>query len=71
MMLFPVKNLISHISTIFKLEEGDLIFTGTPAGVGPVKNGQVIKCGLVDEINNDLISEIEFSVTQRQPAAKL
>ncbi len=38
-MLFDVEELISHLSTIFTLEEGDLIFTGTPEGVGAVKAG--------------------------------
>jgi 2-keto-4-pentenoate hydratase/2-oxohepta-3-ene-1,7-dioic acid hydratase in catechol pathway len=35
-MLFSINNLISYISTYFTLKIGDLIFTGTPAGVGPV-----------------------------------
>ena len=32
--LFPVEQLISHVSQFFTLKPGDLIFTGTPAGVG-------------------------------------
>ena len=35
-MLFSVDNLIAHISQFFTLKIGDLIFTGTPAGVSPV-----------------------------------
>jgi acylpyruvate hydrolase len=35
-MLFPVDELISHVSKYFTLKTGDLIFTGTPAGVGRV-----------------------------------
>ncbi len=38
-MLFPVDELISHISRYFTLKIGDLIYTGTPAGVGPVAIG--------------------------------
>ncbi len=38
-MIFPVPVLISFCSGIFSLEPGDLIFTGTPAGVGPVLDG--------------------------------
>ena len=38
-MLFPVPALIEHISRYFTLKIGDLIYTGTPAGVGPVRIG--------------------------------
>lgn len=71
MMLFPVPELVSHISTIFSLEENDLIFTGTPAGVGPVVDGSVIKCGLVNTTDESTVSTIEFHVTTRQPTANL
>ena len=33
-MIFSFDNIIAHISTYFSLNIGDLIFTGTPAGVG-------------------------------------
>lgn len=36
-MIFNIDELIEHISKYFMLKIGDLIFTGTPAGVGPVK----------------------------------
>ncbi len=38
-MIFSIQELIVYISKYFKLQLGDLIFTGTPAGVGPVKIG--------------------------------
>ena len=38
-MLRPVAQLISEASHYFTLEAGDLLLTGTPAGVGPVKSG--------------------------------
>ena len=38
-MIFPVDELIAQISKYFTLKIGDLIYTGTPAGVGPVKIG--------------------------------
>lgn len=38
-MLFPVDELISHVSRFFTLKIGDLLYTGTPAGVGPVAIG--------------------------------
>lgn len=36
-MIFPVDEIISCVSRFFTLKIGDLIFTGTPSGVGPVK----------------------------------
>ncbi|MGE0230712.1 MAG: fumarylacetoacetate hydrolase family protein [Flavobacteriaceae bacterium] len=38
-MIWSVPELISHLSHYYHLQPGDLIFTGTPAGVGPVKPG--------------------------------
>jgi len=38
-MIFPVARLIAYLSSIFTLEPGDLIYTGTPEGVGPVVDG--------------------------------
>ena len=38
-MIFPVAHLISFCSQIFTLEPGDLLYTGTPEGVGPVAKG--------------------------------
>ena len=38
-LLFSVPQLISYMSTFMTLEPGDLIMTGTPSGVGPVKPG--------------------------------
>lgn len=39
-MLFPVDRLIAHVSRFITLRMGDLLYTGTPAGVGPVSPGQ-------------------------------
>ncbi|KAL4231605.1 Acylpyruvase fahd1 [Mactra antiquata] len=50
-MIFSIPYLISYISKYFKLEEGDVILTGTPEGVGPVSNGDVIEAGLGDIIS--------------------
>lgn len=38
-LIFDIPTLISHISTFFTLQTGDLIFTGTPAGVGKIELG--------------------------------
>ncbi len=39
LMIQTVTAIISHLSTIFTLEPGDVILTGTPAGVGPIVSG--------------------------------
>ena len=38
-MIFSVPELIAHLSTFYHLAPGDLIYTGTPAGVGPIAAG--------------------------------
>ncbi|KAH8921307.1 hypothetical protein BT69DRAFT_1283252 [Atractiella rhizophila] len=49
LMLWKIPELIHHVSGIMTLEEGDLILTGTPAGVGPVKAGDKVFAGLVQD----------------------
>lgn len=39
-MIWPVSGIIAHLSRLVALQPGDLIFTGTPAGVGPIARGQ-------------------------------
>lgn len=38
-MLFPIEKILSFVSQYFFLKQGDLIFTGTPSGVGPISIG--------------------------------
>ena len=45
-MIFSVEGIIEFISKIMTLERGDLIMTGTPEGVGELKNGDVIEANL-------------------------
>lgn len=42
-MIFSFNDLISYSSQFFKLQTGDYFFTGTPAGVGPVKVGDLLE----------------------------
>jgi 2-keto-4-pentenoate hydratase/2-oxohepta-3-ene-1,7-dioic acid hydratase in catechol pathway len=45
-MLLPVSELVAFVSSVFTLDQGDLIFTGTPEGVGPVLPGDVLEATL-------------------------
>ena len=42
-MIFPVNSIIAYVSKYFTLKKGDIIFTGTPKGVGPVAEGDVLE----------------------------
>jgi len=42
-MIFTVADIIAHVSRYITLEPGDLIFTGTPAGVGPIEHGDLLE----------------------------
>ncbi|EAY92420.1 hypothetical protein OsI_14154 [Oryza sativa Indica Group] len=59
-MIFKIPSLISYISSIMTLMEGDVILTGTPEGVGPVRPGQKIKAGITGLI------DVEFDVQKRK-----
>lgn len=45
-MVWRVEEIISHLSQYYHLGPGDLILTGTPAGVGPVESGDTITGGI-------------------------
>jgi 2-keto-4-pentenoate hydratase/2-oxohepta-3-ene-1,7-dioic acid hydratase in catechol pathway len=42
-LITPVGALLAYISTVMTLEPGDVVFTGTPAGVGPLQDGDVVE----------------------------
>jgi len=46
LMLFRIPRIISEISRVMRLEEGDLVLTGTPKGVGEVDLGDMMRAGL-------------------------
>ncbi|KFR11784.1 hypothetical protein N306_08127, partial [Opisthocomus hoazin] len=58
-MIFSIPYLISYISEIFTLEEGDLILTGSPKGVGSVQPDDVIEAGITNVLS------MRFKVTQQ------
>lgn len=56
-MIFSIDQLICYVSQFITLKTGDLIYTGTPAGVGPVKIG--------DQLNGKIEGEEFFSLNIR------
>lgn len=62
---YSIPTLIEHVSSIMKLEVGDVILTGTPSGVGPIHAGQVVTAGLrPGNQENDLV-QLKFDVVDR------
>ncbi|KZM49627.1 fumarylacetoacetate hydrolase family protein [Labrenzia sp. OB1] len=47
-MIWKVPEMISYLSNYFELAAGDVILTGTPAGVGPVERGDVLEVAIAD-----------------------
>jgi 5-carboxymethyl-2-hydroxymuconate isomerase len=56
-MLRSVAELIAQASKLMTLERGDLIYTGTPAGVGPVKAGDVLKAE-IEKVGSLVVSVV-------------
>jgi len=55
-LIWNIPELIADLSKYYHLQPGDLLYTGTPAGVGPVEPGDVIT-GSIDQVG-----EIEFTI---------
>ena len=54
-MLFPVIELLCEMSRVFTLQPGDIVSTGTPAGVGPLASGDRLRLLLGDKQPGDLM----------------
>ena len=50
-MIFKPAELVGYISSVMKLEKGDLIFTGTPSGVGKVNRGDKLEASFDELVN--------------------
>ncbi|PPQ89443.1 hypothetical protein CVT25_012822 [Psilocybe cyanescens] len=64
-MIFRIPRLIEHVSSIMSLEEGDVILTGTPSGVGPVVPGDKVECALTEADGKALLS-LDFDAILRE-----
>ena len=58
-MVFDIPALLQYISAVMTLEPGDLVATGTPAGVGPLAHGDVVEVEVegVSRVSNPVQSE--------------
>jgi 2-keto-4-pentenoate hydratase/2-oxohepta-3-ene-1,7-dioic acid hydratase in catechol pathway len=64
-MIFPVWDVVSYLSRVFTLEPGDLVYTGTPPGVGFVRKPPVfLKAGDVCEVEIDGLGVLRNPVVQ-------
>ena len=50
-MLYPIAGLVAHMSGIFTLQPGDVVLTGTPAGVAPLQPGDQLKATLDNQFS--------------------
>jgi fumarylpyruvate hydrolase len=55
-LIWKVPEMIAYLSGLFELKAGDLIYSGTPAGVGPVKRGDALHGGV------DGVGELKITV---------
>ena len=72
-MTFSIKQQIAHLTKAFTLEPGDVIFTGTPAGVGAgfdppkwLKAGDKVRVeiGGLGHIENEIVAEQKVTVLE-------
>ena len=58
-MIWPVPEIVAKLSQLFCLAPGDLIFTGTPAGVGAIGPGNHVTASI------EGIGSLEIAITER------
>jgi fumarylpyruvate hydrolase len=58
-MIWSAPEIVAAVSRLWALKAGDLIFTGTPSGVGPLQPGDAVTCGV------DGLAPLEFSIARR------
>lgn len=60
LMLFDIPRMLSDISKVMALEDGDIIVTGTPKGVGPMEGGDLVTCGI--EVDGKAVAEANIKI---------
>jgi 2-keto-4-pentenoate hydratase/2-oxohepta-3-ene-1,7-dioic acid hydratase in catechol pathway len=58
-MVFSVRQLIAFASSVMTLEPGDLLFTGSPAGVGPLLPGDIVEVNIegLGSLKNPVVAD--------------
>jgi 2-keto-4-pentenoate hydratase/2-oxohepta-3-ene-1,7-dioic acid hydratase in catechol pathway len=58
-LIFPIEHLIEFITFVMTLEPGDIVATGTPAGIGPIRHGDTVTITVegVGELSNPVEDE--------------
>ena len=58
-MIFKIPDIVAFVSRNFTLERGDIILTGTPAGVGAIKHGDLVEVEIegIGVLKNPVIEE--------------
>ena len=59
-MHFKINNLVSYVSKFMTINEGDLLLTGTPMGVGPVEQGDRVEAFV--KFNDKTLASLDFTV---------
>jgi len=63
-LIFNIQRLIEFASQFYTLYPGDIYYTGTPEGVGPVKPGDLIRCA-----STPAFGELRIAVREHVPAS--
>lgn len=66
LMLYRIPRQLADISRVMTLEAGDLVLTGTPKGVGEVKDGQIMRAGISVDGKEIMQGRIEALVKDRR-----
>ena len=56
-LIFPIEQLVEFVTFVMTLEPGDIISTGTPEGIGPIRAGDVVRVR-VDGVG-ELVNPVE------------